>query len=1118
MAGEGEKSKLDSSENSGQGSNKIRETEQNYPNQNKTDGLDSSVQEKKSLFDQEQDDDLAFDLTVIVNKIKNIFKSLVTEIKTESRPRKEITEKNLAEKTTSTLDFTTASSRQEDEDPINFSELRQKTKEFWRNLKGKRLRKEEIKKKRDKDDVEEALEESLDFTSTITFVKNNAHILVPILFIFIAVFVSTNLRMIPSSLPITDDWAAEQVTNFYRQQLETQINQQYPHLPKQNKNVLIDKEMQKLSQENKKIIENSIAQLSKEYKANFQDEKGETYLIEIDPYLWYSQARNILNHGHQGDKIIERTEEWYREPLNYLRYEDLDISKPFSVFTLRDGRLDKKTNFQLHPYVGAYLYKILSFFNGDLSLMRTMFILPAVLIGLSMIPIFLIGRKFAGNVGGLFAALFLAVNIPLLGRTTAGFSDNDSYSILMPLLISWLFLEAYTTDDKKRRWLLSLLSGFSVGVYAIAWTGWSSMFLFVLAVIGFSLLFAGIQDYVKSKEKLNLRFIHKEYFQKHAILFLGFLITSGLSVSLFQSFGRFYRGFTRPIRFIALKEVGVKSIWPNVLTTVAEFNTNSLSSIITHMGGSLLFWIALMGSVFLLFNSKKQRLFNLSYLAGSGIYYAVMLNLSSQLNNPIIFAVIISIPILIGIIKTIYFKEEINFAYPLLITVWIIGTAYAFTKGARFALLMAPAFALAMGSSLGFVFERVSQGLTRGTHLDKRISKVIVMTILALFLLSPFADAQSLAKNEIPLINDAWYNTLIKIKENSERAITTSWWDFGHWFAAITERMVTFDGGDQGERIYWVGKTLLTDNEAEAVGILRMLNCAQETAPHQLDRFTNDSLESIRILYQIFPIAGRDQAYQKYLELGLTEEQAAEMLDFTHCEDLIDNYFITSEDMVGKAGVWGHFGSWDFEKAMMYQNTHKLSPLKAVAYLTANFGLTEEQAEKIHQEIKNTKADRWIAPWPGYISRVRNCQSLSESEVRCSGSVQDTQVTFQINLNTLDVSMENNEQLKPDSLVYVTREEVIKKKLGGKNIGISLILLPEEEKYRFLLADPLQAAGMFTRLFFLEGHGLKCFKKFDDVNQITGGRIITWKVDYNCQQKNNYYFKVKEGGEEATTS
>ena len=44
-----------------------------------------------------------------------------------------------------------------------------------------------------------------------------------------------------------------------------------------------------------------------------------------------------------------------------------------------------------------------------------------------------------------------------------------------------------------------------------------------------------------------------------------------------------------------MKEVGVKSIWPNVLTTVAEFNPISFENIINQMGGQLLFVLSIIG-------------------------------------------------------------------------------------------------------------------------------------------------------------------------------------------------------------------------------------------------------------------------------------------------------------------------------------------------------------------------------------------------------------------------------------------------------------------------------------------------------------------------------------------
>ncbi|MDP3734761.1 MAG: STT3 domain-containing protein [Nanoarchaeota archaeon] len=928
--------------------------------------------------------------------------------------------------------------------------------------------------------------ESLNFTSVFTFMKKNQKWLIPILFMIIAITASTYIRMMPSSLPITEQWAENQVNFFYRQQLEAQINQQYPHLPLQNRESLVQKEIEKFMLQNKKSIAADIAQLSTEFKNQFSDANGDTYLLGIDPYLWYSEARNVVHHGHLGDKKINDE----------------------SYFTLRDGRLDKRSSFQLHPYVGAYFFKVLSFINPNISLMRTMFLLPVFLIAIAIIPAFCIGRKLAGNAGGLFAALFFALNAPLVSRTVAGFSDTDSYSVFFPLFISWFFLEAYTAETKKRLWLFSILAGFTVGIYAAAWTGWSAVFLFVLGAIILSLLLKVLQQMIHTKNSRSL--ITNESIQKHIHLIAAYLISSGIFVSLFDSFRTFHRGFGRPLRFIALKEVGLTKIWPNVLTTVAEFNTNQLSTIIDQMGGILVFWLALMGIIFLVITSSKRNAFNLWYGAGSGLYYLIILYGKEYLNNPLTFVITFSLPIIIGLVTMIYFNEEINVMYPLLLIIWLTATAYAYTKGMRFALLMAPGFALALGSSLGFLWKKSSRWLHDGIHLDLKLSKVLVLAVLGLLIISPFSDAQTVAKNEFPLMNDAWYTTLTKIKMDSERAIITSWWDFGHWFVAVAERMVTFDGGDQGERIYWVGKALLSDTEAEAVGILRMLNCAQETAVDTLDQFTGDNLKSIRILNTVLPLADSSMAYQEYKKLGLTEEQASTMQQYTHCQDIIPNYFITSEDMVKKAGVWGHFGSWNFEKATMYQNTVKLSRMEAVNYLMTNFDMTEEEAEETHHQIQTTKADDWIAPWPRYISEPRLCEKGAGNTFRCKGSVDGGELTIIVTMDIHDAYSEADTTLKPDSLVYATPSGVVEKELSDTKMGFSLVLIPKGDNYLALFTDPLQAAGLFTRLFFFEGHGLHCFHKFDDLQQVTGERIITWKVDYECQQENKVYFKPKE--------
>src|SRR3989338_116904 len=136
--------------------------------------------------------------------------------------------------------------------------------------------------------------------------------------------------------------------------------------------------------------------------------------------------------------------------------------------------------------------------------------------------------------------------------------------------------------------------------------------------------------------------------------------------------------------------------------------------------------------------------------------------------------------------------------------------------------------------------------------------------------------------------------------------------------------------------------------------------------------------------------------------------------------------------MVGKAGVWGNFGSWDFNKAVMYQKTKNLEREQAAAYLVDNFSLTTEKANQIYGEIQSTDADRWIAPWPGYISGWNPCQRSAEQELRCVGSVEGQQFALRIDLNSYNTSFEGNSAIAPNSIVYATKEGIVEKQLDGQ--------------------------------------------------------------------------------------
>jgi len=878
------------------------------------------------------------------------------------------------------------------------------------------------------------------FKAFKAFSSNNARWLIPLVLILLVVFISTYLRVMPFYLPSTDQQAEQDLLDFYKSEISKKVEQQFPALPYQNKKLIFEREWEAFLEKNGDTIEAEISKLSGQYKNILKDDNGDVYLLGVDTYLWYSEARNVINYGHLGDKIIDGE----------------------SYFSLRDGRLDKKSTVQLHPYVAAYFYKFLHFFDKDITLVKALSLLPLFIMALSLVCTFFIGRKLGGNAGGFFAAFFLAINIPILKRTVD--ADTDLYIILLPLLISWLFLEGYSTTKSSARVVLCVLAGLCVGIFSAAWGGWSFIFFFILAAIIASALLGQALPFIKSSSKFSFQWLQKNLLKDHAVMFASFFFSSGIFVSLFQDTAVFFQDFTALSRFLKFTKTGVSSnvqnIWPKVQETVEELGTGDLSDLILQVGGPIFVVLALLGLIVMLRTKKQDH---------------------RQLGR----------------------QQE--FMYFIFFAIWILGGTFAFTRGVRFALLPAPAFSIAAGAAFAIIYEKSSAWLHQGIKIDATISKVIVSVLLLLLLISPFSITLSVVKLQAPLINDGWHDTLIKIKDDSNKAIITSWWDFGHIFVAIAERMVTFDGGDQKKRIYWVGKALLTGDESEAIGILRMLNCAQETAIDTMDNYTQDPLKSVKILHSVIPLSDRDQAYLKYQELGLTEEQAAAMLEYTHCEDLLPNYFITSEDMVAKTTSWGYFGSWDFEKATMYQNTKSLSRPEAVSYLTETFSVSEERADQIYDEIRAAKSTEWIA------SKLRfqnykpiECTTSSETEISCPIITQEGRTinTF-INIASFDVRFENNPGAVPRSIVYVTDKGIEEKSFQGEGPDLSIVLIPDKGNYNLLLADPPLASSLFTRLFFLEGHGLKCFSKFND--EFQGGRIITWKIDYDCQQENSIF-------------
>jgi len=867
-----------------------------------------------------------------------------------------------------------------------------------------------------------------------------------ILLLILVAFAAIWYRAYPIYLPSTDDWAEKTVNDFYKEQISNQINAQYPNLPEQNKAQLIEAEYLKLKETQSETIDTQIEETSQRYKEELQDDEGQTYLLAIDPYVWYGYSRNYLNNGHYGDEIIDG-ESWYM---------------------LRNGRQGKKAALSMLPFLTVINYKVMNLFT-EASVMAAAFYMPLILLTLAAIASFFAGRRIGGNIGGVMAGLIVGVHSALLNRTAAGFSDTDNLIAFGELITVAFFILALSEKKTVMRWVYTIVTGLSMAFFAASHYSWWHIFDFIFGAMVIWILYNAWEHRDKIKKPLEI--LKAKTVLDPIKTLAGFMVSTWAFYTIIFApmIGQkisvaikmiIMLPFTGPLAFINIKQVGISKIWPNVMTTVAELNRIPLSSIIGQLGGNLLFAMSIVGIVYLLLRKDEGK------------------------------------------------RKHIVFGAFLVL--WYIGGFYASQTSVRFVSLLVPAFALGMAAFAHLSYNKISEWVYKGIKIDTTITKAVIVILLILVVIVPLTrSAEATAKSEVPSMNDAWYNALLKINADSDDAIITSWWDFGHWFVAVAQRRVTFDGGDQSQRIHWVGRVLKEDNETRAVGILRMLNCAQQEAPHTLSEMLGggvyNDVKAVDILYSVFALDTKDAA-REYVRNGLSKEQAKEMLEMTHCNDLIKQYFITSEDMVGKAGVWAHFGSWDFTKAAMFNQVKGKNSDEGKDILTKQFNLTQEDAEKIYYEIQTNDGDQWISPWPSYVAGPRGC-SRENNTLNCKQAIQSQVFDIIIDLETMEgYIVQSKNKVAPNSIVYVINDTVKEKIQDGEKAGFSVILIPSGDTFRAALSAPEIANSMFTRMFYLEGHGLKHFKRFDDRQSIVGGgRIITWTVDWEEQEPTTHY-------------
>lgn len=899
------------------------------------------------------------------------------------------------------------------------------------------------------------------------------------LLILIPIFIVIFVRSQATSLAITDDWAQSSVHNYLQNQMAMQERLQNPNLPAQYLQQRVDQKVADYEKQNQASIGQNVQMMSSQLKDFFQYESGSSkypYMGDIDSYYWLRFARNLDQKGFYGDV----------KEGNVM----------YDTYTVAPDRLPVGPS--LHPYIILINYKVLKVFSKDMTMMQAQILVPTILAVIAAVLIFLMMNRTFGPLAGLISSVIISVSPIFLSRSLG--SDTDIYNVFFPVLIMFFIFEALMSKDRIKKALFASLSGISIGIYSFAWMGWWYLFDFIVIAIVADFVFHIIKD-TFHKKKISFDFIFSEKAKNSGMILVCFLVCSFVSLMIAGGFAYLQVPVTAPFAFMHSKEAANPTLWPNVLTTVAEFNSASLSDIMGQMLGPIYFILALLGFVFLAFKDFDVIRKNLLYFAAAVLILLFIVSSFGKSMSPMFFLILLFIPFLIGIFVLFKSNSDHDITLAVLFFIWIAASIYAALEGVRFTLLLVTPVGIGIGITLGVIYDWLVEWMSTSFHIVKIITGIVLFLLMCLILIAPVQAGIQTARQYVPNVDDQWWNALTKINNSSKSdAIINSWWDFGHWFKYIADRGVTLDGSSQNSpQLHWLGKILLTSDDNEARGILRMLDCGANKAFDTIDKKIGNSLVSKRLLDRII-LLDRDSAKKVLLASGFSDSEAESVLKYSHCNPPED-FFITSEDMIGKGGVWAHFGSWSFDKAWMHQTfDSSKSQQEFIQKVTKELNITDDAAKDYYNQISNLADDRavndWIAPWPSYIQDLAPCQNDS-STVTCILSQQKFSVNVVVNISTMEsivITPDGNKYL--DAFGYNTDDGMVTKAYDKNTVGIGMLLIKTDKGYSSVFMSPSLVNSTFTKLYYLDGHGTRYFQPFDSTTGLNGFEVKVWKVKW----------------------
>lgn len=739
-------------------------------------------------------------------------------------------------------------------------------------------------------------------------------------------------------------------------------------------------------------------------KDRFQDDLGQTYLMELDCWHWARYVDNVVHLGRPGDEVV------------YDKQWDLMMLAPSGRFMAWD---------QFLFYSSAFLYKLFILVK-QVPLLTFLFYLPLLYAAIFVVILYFFTYRCGGHIAAILACLSAGLASVCIQRSSAGWFDKDILCLIFPLLITWTYLLSLEAVPFKRKMVFCCLASFFIGLFCFTWENWWFIFLIILGYEFLSLcgLFLAY-SYRRKNEFLVV-------FKKRSIFFGLFLFQAITWILLICGLEPLVELWKVLSGIFALNAPLKSSIWPNVYYTVGELRRANLRELASQVHGFEVFVLSVISLLFLLVLAFRKW-------------------------------------------KYASFKRECACC----IALWFLAMYFACSKGIRFAFFLI----VPMGVSVGWMTKELYL-FFKNTH---RIIAVGITALLCLSLSITFIhNGYAISKNIYPLMNDNWYALLKAIKEKTPKdTIVNSWWDFGDWFKAVANRRVIFDGQSQNTpQAYWMAKALLSNNEEEAVRILRMLNNGGNRAFDVIEEYVKNPLKSVLLLESIIALDA-EKAKQSLLDF-LPLSAVQEVLKLLY-ETPPRAAFIVDPSMPSKIVAISYLGNWNFSKVYIAQNFHKEEKGQILDRL-AQLGRPLQETQLLYQEvflISPGRLDDWISQRTQFYTGVIN------------GREKDGNIFFEPGFvyNPKEQTFFSESGQVPLSLFVLVNDKLLEYTYPNPTAGFSAFVFKASEGYKAMLLDRQLVNSLFVRLYFFNASGLKHFTPIIDAQEGTE-HIRVFKINW----------------------